>query len=29
LISERQADPGLTGDLERLAGATTDDLDAL
>ncbi len=29
LIAHRQADPGLTGDLERLAGETTDDLDPL
>lgn len=28
LISRRQADPGLTRDLEVLAGDTTDDLDA-
>jgi len=27
LILHSQADPGLTGDLERLAGETTDDLD--
>jgi prevent-host-death family protein len=29
LLARRQADPGLTGDLERLAGDITDDLDAL
>jgi prevent-host-death family protein len=29
VISTRQADAGLTGDLERLAGDTTDDLDGL
>jgi prevent-host-death family protein len=29
LLRETQADPGLTFDLERLAGDTTDDLDAL
>jgi prevent-host-death family protein len=29
LISQRQADPGLADDLERLAGETTDDLDPL
>ena len=28
LISERQADPGLKDDLERLAGDTTADLDS-
>ncbi|GGC89823.1 putative antitoxin VapB5 [Tersicoccus solisilvae] len=28
LLSRYQADPGLTHDLERLAGDTTDDLDA-
>jgi prevent-host-death family protein len=28
LISGRQADPGLTADLENLAGDATDDLDA-
>ena len=29
LLRESQADPGLTSDLDRLAGETTDDLDAL
>ena len=29
LVSHRQADPGLSRDLELLAGDTTDDLDAL
>ena len=29
LVSHHQADPGLTGELELLAGHTTDDLDAL
>ncbi len=29
LVIKRQADPGLAADLERLAGETTDDLDAL
>jgi prevent-host-death family protein len=29
LISHRQSDSGLTSDLERLAGDTTDDLDPL
>ena len=29
LISAHQADPGLSGDLEMLAGDTTDGLDAL
>ena len=28
LIASRQADPGLTEDLQRLAGETTDDLDS-
>lgn len=28
IVSRRQADAGLTGDLDVLAGATTDDLDA-
>jgi prevent-host-death family protein len=27
VVSGRQADPGLTGDLDILAGDTTDDLD--
>ena len=27
-VTHRQADPGLTGDLEMLAGATTDELEA-
>ncbi len=29
LIADHQADPGLSRDLETLAGDTTDDLDAL
>jgi prevent-host-death family protein len=29
LITRHQADPGLTGDLDELAGDTTDELDAL
>lgn len=29
LVTNRQADPRLTRDLERLAGETTDDLDPL
>lgn len=29
LVHHRQADPGLTDDLETLAGDTTDDLDPL
>lgn len=29
IVSVRQADPGLTRELEVLAGDTTDDLDAL
>lgn len=29
LLAFRQADPGLSRDLEHLAGDTTDDLDAL
>jgi len=29
LISRSQADPGLTDDLARLAGETTEDLDPL
>lgn len=28
LMTHRQADPGLTSDLARLAGETTDDLDS-
>jgi prevent-host-death family protein len=29
LVSRNQSDPGLTDDLSRLAGETTDDLDPL
>jgi prevent-host-death family protein len=29
LLASSQADPGLTADLEQLAGETTDDLDPL
>jgi prevent-host-death family protein len=29
LVVDHQADPGLTGDLDELAGDTTDDLDPL
>lgn len=29
LLTQHQADPGLSGDLETLAGDTTDDLGAL
>ncbi len=29
LVSQHQADPGLSSELEQLAGDTTDDLDAL